>query len=169
MTLDRELVKNILKNIGATPISIGKCGLTDNELLVKNDFFKVLIDNEVKDIPMWYGEISGFGGLLCCLLTSINNEEYICIIGFKDVEGNFKENGLIFGFNFDWTDDQDPGIIMLKTSDKWVPIGMVQKLKLALGFENIEQEGLIWKSSKLPKILRKNLSEMIELDVERAI
>jgi len=54
---------------------------------------------------------------------------------------------------------------LVKSGDKWLPMMLTQRLQLALGLENMVQDGVHWMpQSKVPEEFRKNLSEIIEVD-----
>lgn len=167
--LYRELSRKLCKDLGATPFSLRKVGLTHKDLLVKS-FLKVQ-DEEgvVKRPPTWYGEALGADGLMCCLMAALDDDpdslEVACVIGFKDIKGKLQEDAVRIGFRYDWSDESDSGTIVMLAGDKWLPISLAQRLQLALGFENMVQEGAIWESrGQVPEELRKNLSEIIEVD-----
>jgi hypothetical protein len=168
--LCHELSKKICKDLGATPFSIGKVSLTHEDLLVKPSM--IVRDEKGVDntVPVWYGEAYGQQGLMCCLLTALDqdpdNLEIACIIGFKDTKGVVQSSAVRVGFKYDWTDDSDPGSLLVKSNDKWLPMTLTQRLQLALGLENMVQDGVLWtQQSKVPEEFRNNLSEIIEVDI----
>lgn len=168
--LERELTRKIAKDLGATPFSIGKVSMTHNDLLVKPS---LRISDEkglVKNVPLWYGEAYGLHGLMCCLLTALNpdpdNLEVACVIGFKNTRGEVQKGATRAGFKYDWADDADQGLMLVNVKDQWLPLTMVQRLQLALGLENMVQEGVLWNAQpKVPEEFKKNLSEIIEVDI----
>jgi hypothetical protein len=167
--LCRELSKKICKDLGCTPFSIGKTSLTHKDLLTKPSLKLRNEKDLVKSVPVWYGEVSGLNGLMCCLLAAIepepDNLELACVIGFKDSKGEIQKGTTRAGFRYDWADESDPGTFVIKANDKWLPMTLTQQLQLALGFENMVQDGILWKEGrKVPEEFRKNLSEIIELD-----
>lgn len=167
--LCRELSRKMAKDLGATPFSIGKASLTHEDLLVKP---ALRIEGEkgvVTTVPLWYGEAYGQQGLMCCLLAALDqdpdNLEIACVIGFKNTQGEIQNSSPIVGFKYDWTDDLDPGILLVKSNDKWLPMTLSQRLLLALGLENMTQDGILWtQQPKVPEEFRANLSEIIEVD-----
>ena len=170
--LCRELLRKIAKDLGATPFSLNKAGLTHPDLLVRKAPLKVS-DEEglVRTIPMWYGEALGLEGTTCCLLVALDDNleslEIAAVIGFKGFEGELQKDSVQFGFRYDWSSETDPGILMMKFGEKWLPLTMAQKLQLALGFEVMVQDGVPWNvSPNVPEELRKNLSQIIEVDGE---
>lgn len=171
--LNRELAKKICADLGAIPESIGKAGLTHKDLLVKKTINVLQKDDTstLIEYKVWYGEASGSDGKTCCLITVLgdNSEsfEVNCIIGFKGDNNKFFEDSFCFGIIFDYLNDEDDGRFFIKSKDRWLPLMMAQKLQLALGFEILVQEGVVWEpveGSNTPESLWKNLTEIIELD-----
>lgn len=167
--LCKELSLKLSKDLGYTPFSFGKVGMTHKELLTNIDFNVSDEDGEIKNVPIWYGEAIGGEGLTCCLLagldTNIEKLEFACIFGFKDFEGKFQTDGLRLSFHYDWANEEDPGTMVMKAGDQWVPISLAQRLQLILGFETMVQDGVLWQSStKIPEDLLNDLSEIIEVD-----
>lgn len=180
-SLCKELSRKLSKDLGATPFSFGKASLTHSDLLSKMDLRVADEDGVVKNIPVWYGEARGDEGIVCCLLAVLamepklghpDNEpsgplelELACVIGFKDFDGEFQSDGVRLSFHYDWTNEEDPGTMVMKAGDKWVPISLAQRLQLVLGFEAMVQDGILWRqSANIPQELRKDLTEVIEVD-----
>lgn len=167
--LCRELSRKLCKDLGATPFSIRKTGLTHSDLLVKS---VLKISDEkglVKEAPMWYGEVTGSEGLVCCLMAALDDDpdnlEIVCVIGFKNIRGELQEDAVRAGFHYDWANDSDDGTLIMRAGDKWLALSVGQRLQLALGFENMVQEGAQWNPApSVPEELRMNLSEIIEVD-----
>jgi len=167
--LCKELSLKLAKDLGATPFSIGKVSLTHSELLTKIRLNISDEDGKVRRIPLWYGESSGSEGIVCCLLAGLDDDpdklEFACVIGFKDFSGVFQADGIRLSFHYDWANEEDPGTMVMKAGDKWVPISLAQRLQLVLGFETMIQDGVLWKqSSNIPDELQKDLAEIIEVD-----
>jgi hypothetical protein len=169
MELCRELSRKMCKDLGATPFSIGKASITHEDLLVKPPLIVRDEKGVVTTVPLWYGEAHGIQGLMCCLLTALNNPDNLevsCLIGFKNSIGEIQSSSARIGFQYDWTDDSDPGSLLVKSNDKWLPMALAQRLQLALGLENMVQDGVLWtQQPKVPEEFRKNLSEIIEVDI----
>jgi hypothetical protein len=168
--LNKELAKKIAINIGATPISFEKVGLTHKDLLTKIKLKISNDDDEIQYIKVWYGEAAGSENLICCLLTLLSNNddsfEIVFVIGFKKMDNTISEE-LFIGYKYDFLDVEDQGSIFIKfkSKDKWLLVGLLERLKSTLAFETLVQEGVIWQSSReVPTILLDNLSEMIEVD-----
>lgn len=168
--LCKELSIKLAKDLGATPFSIGKESLTHSELMT-NFTLKVSDEDgsEVRNVPVWYGEAAGVEGVVCCLLAGLDVNpdklEIACVIGFKDRAGEFQTDGIRLSFHYDWANEEDPGTMVMKAGDNWVPISLAQRLQLVLGFETMLQDGVLWQqSSNIPKELQKDLSEIIEID-----
>lgn len=169
--LCKELSKKLSKDLGATPFSIGKTSLTNKDFLVKST---IKIQDEkgvVKNIPMWYGEAQGLEGKTCCLLAALDDNpdtlEIAVVIGFKNFEDELQQDAVRAGFRYDWANDEDKGILIVKAGDKWLEVSLAQRLQLALGFEHMVQDGVLWNPVvEVPEELRKNLSEIIEVDEE---
>ncbi len=169
MELCRELSRKICKDLGATPFSIGKVSITHEDLLTKQSLKLRDEKGVVNNVPLWYGEAYGQHGLMCCLLAAIDQDpdslEIACIIGFKNTKGEIEASSTRCGFRYDWTDDSDPGTLLVKSNDKWLPMTLTQRLQLALGLENMVQDGVLWSQQpKVPEEFRNNLSEIIEVD-----
>lgn len=169
MELCRDLTRKICKDLGATPFSIGKVSVTHEDLLTKPALNLRDEKGVVSSVPLWYGEALGQNGIMCCLLSALNqdpdNLEIAAIIGFKDQKGEVLDSAIRVGFQYDWTDDSDSGTFLVKSGDKWLPMMLTQRLQLALGLENMVQDGVHWMpQSKVPEEFRKNLSEIIEVD-----
>lgn len=165
--LSKELSRKIAQDLGATPVSIGKTSMTHNDLSIKS--LKVQVENDlVKNIPMWYGEAIGSLGKTCCLLSAIepnpDSLELAAVIGFKDFEDNLQEGSPRVGFRYDWANPDDKGTWIIKSGDKWIELSLAQKLQLCLGFEHMVQDGIQWNPGSMPDELRKDLSEIIEVD-----
>lgn len=167
-SLCRELSRKVCKDLGVTPYSVRKVSLTHPELMLK-ETVKISDENGlVKKIPMWYGEARGSNGLMCCLLTvideNIDNFEMACIIGFKNFHGELQQDATMIGFRYDWSNDSDEGTIITKLGDKWMAISLSQRLLLALGLENMVQDGITWNPGIPPAEFKNHLSEIIEVD-----
>lgn len=167
-SLCRELSRKVCNDLGATPYSIRQAGLTHPDLILK-DTIKISEDGVTKTIPMWYGEALGSSGLMCCLLVAIDDDpdnlEIACIIGFKNSSGELQQDAVIVGFRYDWANDSDEGMMIGKISDKKFAMSLAQRLTLALGMENMVQDGVQWKAGGIPPPeFRKILSEIIEVD-----
>ena len=167
LALRAELSKKLAKDLGGTPFSIGKAGLTHSDLLAKEQL-KISDGSIVKSIPMWYGEVSGGEGLTCCLLAALEPDpdklEIACVVGFKSFTGEFQTDSAVIGFIFDWGTVDDPGHISIKNQEGWLPSTLAQRLQLSLGFENMIQDGVIFNKSKIPKELLSDMSELINVD-----
>jgi hypothetical protein len=166
--LCKELSRKLAKDLGITPLSFGKTSLTHPDLRIDSSIFVEDEDGVVKDIPLWYGEVAG-DGITCCLLAGLDTNpdslEFVAVIGFKDLSGEFQSDGTRISFHYDWANDEDPGIVMVKAGDKWLSVSLAQRLQLALGFEIMVQDGIIWsKSLNVPIELMKDLEYQIELD-----
>lgn len=168
--LCRELSRKLAKDLGATPFSLGKISTTHKDLLVKST---LKIQDEkgiVKNIPMWYGEAQGIEGKTCCLLAALDpyldSLEFAAVIGFKDFEDEFQKDAVRVGFRYDWSNDEDKGTLIVKAGEQWIEVSLAQRLQLALGFEHMVQDGVVWNPAGVPEELRKNLSEIIEVDEE---
>lgn len=174
--LTKELAKKICKDLGATPISFQKAGVTHKDLLTekiinistfREDGQEIVLQNKV-----WYGEAIGGQGITCCLLSisdkpsSVNKEEDIfdiyLIIGFKDINGKVLSDSFCFGLSYDYSNED--GNFFLKIKDKWTEATIGQKLQLTLGLETFVQEGVIWTNGNFPNELWDALRELIELD-----
>ena len=169
--LCKELSKKLSKDLGATPFSIRKTGITDDSLLVKRTLKIQDENNEVKNIPVWYGEAKGLDSITCCLLTLLDesdeNFEVACIIGFKDFDDQILKNSIRVGFRYDWGNPDDYGTLIVKLKDKWVPVDLSRRLQLNLAFENMVQDGILFEPSKeVPEDFFENISEIIEVDEE---
>lgn len=169
MELCRELSRKICKDLGATPFSIGKVSLTHEDLRVKQQLKLQDEKGLVKNVPLWYGEGQGLNGQMCCLLAALDENpdslELAFVIGFKDSSGDIRQDSARVGFKYDWSDDADPGVLLVKANDKWLPMALNQRLQLALGLENMVQEGVLWNAQpRVPGEFRENLSEIIEVD-----
>jgi hypothetical protein len=167
--LYRELSRKLCKDLGATPFSLKKTGLTHPDLAVRSSMKIQDEKGVVKRPPMWYGEALGAEGLMCCLLVALDDDpdslEVACTVGFKDVRGNLEQDAIRLGFRYDWSDEADTGTLVMQAGDKWLPVSLSQRLQIALGFENMVQDGTVWEARKgVPEELQKNLSEIIEVD-----
>lgn len=169
--LCKELSRKFCKDIGATPFSLNKAGLTHPDLLVKT---KLKLSDEngvVKNVPLWYGEAVGLEGKTCCLLAALEPDpdklEVACVIGFKDTQDQLQEDAVRAAFRYDWANEEDYGILVMRAGDRWLELSLSQRLQLALGFENMVQDGVLWNPQpNVPEELRKNLSDIISLDEE---
>ena len=166
--LCKELSLKLAKDLGATPFSIGKISLTHSDLLTKISL-NVSDESGVHGVPVWYGEAHGAEGTVCCLLAGLDSDpdklEFACVVGFKDFGGVFQSEGIRLSFHYDWANEEDPGTMVMKAGDKWLPISLAQRLQLVLGFETMVQDGIQWQqSSNIPDELQKDLAEIIEVD-----
>jgi hypothetical protein len=166
-SLCKELSQKLAKDLGVTPVTVGKVGLTHEDLLTDFDI-KIADEDSIKKIPVWYGEARGSEANVCCLLagldTSLESLEFACVIGFKDFSGVFQSDGVRLSFHYDWSNEEDPGTMVMKAGDKWLPISLAQRLQLVLGFEVMVQDGILWQPSNIPEELKKDLAEVIEID-----
>lgn len=166
--LTRELSKKILQDLGATPITLGKTSLTHSALSIR-DKIKISDENgQIEEVPTWYGELLGSGGLTCCLLSALNkSSEIIFVIGFKTFNGDVDDSSIKIGFQFDWNSESDEGSYFFKnTDDQWLPLTLAQILQFALGMECMVQEGGQWNPGEVPKAFRRYLSEIIDKSCE---
>ena len=168
-SLCKELSVKLAKDLGASPFSIGKTSLTHIDLITNINLSVCDEDNETATIPVWYGETKGIDGIICCLLAGLDSNpdslEIACVLGFKDFDGGFQADGVRISFHYDWTNDQDPGTLVMKAGDKWIPLSLSQRLQLILGFETMIQDGVMWqKSGNIPDLLQRDLAETIEID-----
>jgi hypothetical protein len=166
--LNKELAKKIAIDLGATPVSFGKVGLTHKDLLTRTKLKISDDDNEIQDVKVWYGEAAGSEGLTCCLFTLLTNNddsfEIVFVVGFKNMDNTISEQ-LFIGYKYDFLDNEDPGSVFTKAKDKWLLVGLSERLKMVLAFETLVQEGVIWQPSReVPTVLWDNLSEIIEVD-----
>lgn len=163
--LCRELSRKICKDLGATPFSLGKAGLTHNSLK-RTEILKTVDEKGlVKEVEMWYGEAPGLSGLMCCLLAALDESPDIaCVIGFKGIDGKLIPTATRAAVLLDWGDTSDEGSMFMRGKEKWIPLSLAQRLQLALGLENMVQEGVLWNPApNVPEELHKNLSEIIEI------
>jgi len=166
-SLYKELSRKLAQDLGGTPFSIGKVGLTHPDLRTKSKLKISDDEGVVQSAQMWYGEALGAEGRICCVLIALDanpdNLEIAYVIGFKDFQGDYQKDGVNIGARYDWSSDSDPGLMVQKIGDKLVPLSLEQRLKLALGFENMVQDGVSWEAfDKVPQELLKFLSEIIE-------
>lgn len=167
--LCKELSIKLAKDLGASPFSLGKESLTHNDLLTR---FSLKVSDEdggeVRNVPVWYGEARGTEGIVCCLLAGLDTDpdklEVACVIGFKNRDGEFLADETRLSFHYDWADEEDPGTMVMKAGDKWVPVSLSQRLQLILGFETMLQDGILWQPANIPNELQKDLYEIIEVD-----
>lgn len=168
--LYRELSRKLAQDLGGTPFSIGKAGLTHPDLRTKTQLKISDDEGVVQSAQMWYGEALGSEGIICCALITLDanpeNLEIAYAIGFKDFQDEYQKDGVNIGGRYDWSEDSDLGLMVQKIGDKLIPLSLEQRLKLALGFENMVQEGISWKSGTVPQDLLKFLSLVIEIELE---
>jgi hypothetical protein len=168
--LCKELSLKLAKDLGITPFSIGKTSLTHPDMLTKLTLNVSDEDGEdVRRVPIWYGEATGAEGISCGVLAGLDTDpdklEFAFVLGFKDFDGSFQADGVRLSFHYDWTNEEDPGTMVMKAGDKWLPISLAQRLQLILGFETMIQDGVLWQASpNIPEELRKDLAEIIEVD-----
>lgn len=167
--LCKELSRKLCHDLGATPFSLNKTSLTHPELKVHIDLKIQDEKGVVKTPPVWYGEAPGADGLMCCLLTALDdnpdNLEIACVFGFKDPDGNLQEHAVRAGFRYDWASESDGGTLIMRAGEQWLELSLMQRLQLSLGFESMVQDGVIWsRGVSVPAELQKNLSEIIEVD-----
>lgn len=169
--LFKELSKKLSKDFGATPLSINKTGLTKKEFLLKRKLKISLNDdqNKIQENNVWYGEALGYDSITCCLLTILINSddsfEIVCIIGFKNLSGELQSDAIRIGYKYDYLNDSDPGTIVAKAGNQWVPVDLVQKLQILLGFEFMIQDGVSWNPSfKIAEDFWTDLYNLIEED-----
>ena len=172
--LCRELSKKICKDLGCTPFSIGKIGLTHPDLSVNSNLKLEDESGDIKIIPMWYGEAIGMQSKTCCLLAALDPDpdslQVVSVIGFKDLKGTILENAVRCAFQFDWADEGDGGTLLIWMGgevERWVEVSLAQRLQLALGFETMVQDGVPWvEEGDIPDVFRENLSSVLEsLDI----
>lgn len=163
--LNKELSKRIAINLAATPDLLGKNGITHRDLLTTNSLQISDENNEIHNIKTWYGEATGSEGIVCCFFTILNNTDDSFEIAFTLAVRNefINQNDTIIGFKFDYLDSEDSGLVFIKLNNKWISAGLIERLKITLSLEMMNQEGIIWKSVRdIPQILWDNLSEIIE-------
>lgn len=165
--LDRELIKNISKNIGIIPDLFAKSGITNQQFLT-NKTISFLEDDQAKESNVWYGESKGIENIVCCTVTildlSENNFEYCAIISFKDFTETKGSYTPFYGLKFNQNDKEDNGLFLLKVFDKWIPMTTEQKLRLALGFESMITDGFDWEPGEITKEIIKELEDFISID-----
>lgn len=162
--LCKELSLKLAKDLGFTPISFGKTSLTHPDLLTNIIINTSDEDGNIQKVSVWYGEAVGAEGILCGLLAGLDigldNLECVFVLGFKDFEGNFQPDEVRLSFHYDWSDETDSGMMVMKADKKWVHVSLAQRLKIVLGFETMIQEGCLWKASvNIPEELRQDLLE----------
>jgi len=167
--LCNELTKKFLKDIGGTPYSFGKAGLTHKDLRRKETLKLSEEKGVVQTVPMWYGEAQGLSAKTCALICSLSHQgddlEVAGVVGFRSGTGEIMKGSGCIGFYFDWKNEQE--LLKIKLQDKWLPLDMSARLRLGLGFETMVQEGVLWNTSpSIPEPFLKNLQEMIEVDEE---
>ena len=166
--LCKELTLKLAKDIGATPLSFVKVSLTHSDLLTNIILNVADEDGTVRKIPIWYGEAAGEFGITCGLLAGLDSDpnklEFACILGLKDSTGELTDDFRL-SFHYDWTNEEDPGTIVMRAGEKWIPISLAQRLQLAIGFEMMVQDGVVWQpSANIPKELQADLTAIIEVD-----
>lgn len=165
--LCKELSIKLSSLLGATPFSIGKVSLTHKDFS-KNPLKISSDDDSQTYIPLWYGEAFGEEGTMCCLLAGLDTDpeklEIACVIGFKDFDNQFRSDGFRLSFHYDWTNDDDPGTMVMRAGDRWLPISLAQRLQLLFGFETMVQDGVEWKVGEVPPELQADLVSVIEVD-----
>jgi hypothetical protein len=158
MTLSDLLAQQIAKNIGANSVSIGKIGLAVPEFLTDSQLKLSDEDGVVKYAPMWYSEAKGCDNIVCCLLALLDPDFEICaVFMFKDFSGDIEDCAI--GLKLD-----EDGMFLSKSSDRWLPMTMAQKLQFALAIEVMVQDGIVWEPADIPEEIRKNLVGMISVD-----
>jgi hypothetical protein len=86
------------------------------------------------------------------------------IISFKDFEQNKNSYTPFYGLKFNQKDEEDNGTFLLKVTDKWIPMTMEQKLRLALGFESMITDGFDWEIGEITEETVKELEDFISID-----
>lgn len=168
--LCKELTRKISRDLGATPISLGQISVTHSDLLTKIEL-KVSVENQgIINVPVWYGETKGDESIFCCLLAALDPNpdqlEYICIFGFKGFDNIFQQDNVQLSLHYDWTNEDDPGTILMKAENTWISISLAQKLHFALGLELLTQDGCLWQTGVIPDEMRKDLMEAIDSNQE---
>jgi hypothetical protein len=171
-TLCKELNLKLAKDLGATPFTFGKISLTHHDLLTNINIQISDENGNLQKIPVWYGEAIGSESISCGILAGLYSDseqsspdEFVFVLGFKNFNGEFQTDGIRLSLHYDWTNNEDPGTLVMKVRDKWITVSLAQRLQLILGFETMVQEGVMWQaSSNIPEELRKDLVEIIEVD-----
>jgi hypothetical protein len=161
-TLSKELAKRIAANIGASPIGIGKVGLTDSALLKPP--LKIEEDGIVKQKRIWYGSVQGTSFPVMCLLVELE-ESPLCVSAIFGFNIDDKVDDSFIAFQYTW-DDSDSGSFYSLYSKKLNPMSIAQKLQFSLGIEYMVQSGALWLPGNVPDALWHTLHQMIEVDEE---
>jgi len=167
-SLSKELTHKLARDFGFSLQTFGNRGVTHPDLLT-DIVINIQEDDGIRKAPVWYGESKGDENIICALLCALNTTsdelEIVCVIGFKNLKGEFQSEEMILSIHYDWNDPDDFGLITMKLVDKWVPISLAQRLQLVLGSEIFIQSGNLWQSSKnIPDQLKKDLASVIDVD-----
>jgi hypothetical protein len=155
--LCQELSRLIFTSIGAIP-SITNNGLV-HEALLRKERINVEVDGKKKKQNVWFGEILDGSGSCQAVLTKLDSEFTLII----------SNNDNCIGLRFDW-DASDDGLYLVWAKDKWVPLGLSQKLSLAQVMNDVRDQGCLWEvpvngAKSWPELYQRLLS-LVEHDDE---
>lgn len=142
MTLEREIVKRILANVGVVPgPGFGKAGLTLLDFKLDKEFLVHYEDGHQQKFPLW----SGYGTLsnskiraLLIDLTYDEMPEYALALRVDDKP--------IYALNITYDDDESC-LFLLQEDTRWIIPSMLIKVWALLGTEMIADQGMSWQPS----------------------
>lgn len=158
MTLEREIIKRILADIGVAPSpNFGKAGLTLLDFKLKKEFFVHYEDEHQQKFPLWSGQGSLSDSKIRALLVDLTDgevAEYALAIRVNDKP--------IYALRIAY-DNEDTGTFMLQEGENWIFPNMLVKLWALLGMEMIVDQGMPWQPSNDYDDLYQAVSHLIEM------
>ena len=149
--LRRELVKNILSNLGASPILISKnVSLTHTDLLQKKPLKIEGVEDGVKVWGAVVHEDSNAKAL--CIVSVIESDTEFDVTFMLKMKNAFDEDNVsddseyvkCAGIRFNWLDDDDVGLCVSKSGSKWNPMKLDEIMLVASILEQFVSHGILW-------------------------
>lgn len=147
--LTQEISKRILMNVGVSPENIGKLGITEPNLLLKQSIKIKYDDGSALEHPMYYGGLS--------LDNKSSLRGLLIDLSLIDETDNLETSEFLFLFRMDnfsiyavrWVyEEQSANFIRVFNNEKevWDEASMYMKARLLANFERLTSWGVLWDS-----------------------
>ena len=158
MSLEREIIKRILSDVGVIPGSdFGKHGITQSDFKLDKKLTVRYDDGEQQEFPLWAGGGNLPGTKVRALLADLSDDEvaeYALALRVNDRP--------IYALRLTY-DNEDPGIFVLQEGQSWQAPIMLVKAWALVGMEMIVEQGMLWEPERSYQDLYEAISNLVEM------
>lgn len=158
MSLEREIIKRILSDVGVVPGSgFGRHGITQLDFKVDKKLAVRYDDGEQQEFPLWAGRGTLPDSKVRALLADLSDNEvaeYALALRVNDKP--------IYAVRLTY-DNEDPGLFVLQDGQNWQSPIMLVKAWALVGMEMIVEQGMLWEPERSYEDLYEAVSNLVEM------